>query len=250
MTTIKQRVLSGQVCAGTFLNLGSALTVELAANTGFDWLCIDTEHGAGGDGVLLSQLQAAATSSAAPIVRIAINDVALFKRVLDLGAAGVMIPYVSTVEEAKRAVASLRYPPQGIRGVAKFTRASGFATNFESYFQNANQELLTVVQIETPEAVDQAAEIARVDGVDVLFVGPLDLSVNLGITQQYDHELFRTHLRRVVEAARGAGKAAGILVTPDRAALALQDGFTFVAVGSDGAAVAAGMQSYLKLIRS
>src|SRR5579864_7331980 len=153
MKYLKQRALSGEVLAGTWLNLGSSLTAEIAGRAGFDWVLIDMEHGAGDQHSLVHQLQAIDTTKAAGIVRIAWNEAPRFKRVLDQGASGIMVPYVSTAEQAKLAVAAMRYPPQGIRGVARSNRAAGFGQDFATYFAEANDNLLTIVQIETSEAV-------------------------------------------------------------------------------------------------
>ena len=157
-----------------------------------------------------------------------------------------MVPYVSTVEEATDVVRGMRYPPHGVRGVAASTRAAGFGANFDDYFGRANKDLLTIVQIETQQAVENAADIAQVDGVDVLFVGPLDLSVNLGCPKQFDHPRFRACLASVVEACQQHGKAAGILTNLERAERDLDDGFTFVAIGSDSLAVSTGLQRFFR----
>ena len=216
----------------------------MAGRAGFDWLLLDREHGAGHEETLLHQLQAIDTTPACPIVRVAWNDATRIKLALDLGASGIMVPYVNTAEEARQAVAAMRYHPQGTRGVARFTRAAGFSMEFDTYFAEANESLLTIVQIETVEAVLHAEEIAQVEGVDVLFVGPLDLSVNLGIPQQLSHPDFRQAIRRVISAAKRAGKAAGtLLANADQIAPAIADGYTFIAVGSDGGLVANGLKN-------
>ncbi len=243
INSIRQRVLNGDLLAGTFINLGSSLTAEMAAQSGFDWVLIDIEHGAGDHESLVHQLQAVGGTPAAPIVRIASNEPPRFKRVLDMGASGVMVPYISSVAEAEQAVASMRYPPRGIRGVAKLNRGSGFGVDFEDYFARSHELLTTVVQIETREALDCIDGIAAVDGVDVLFIGPLDLSVNLGIPEQFDNPKFSDARRKVASAARRAGKAAGILLlNPAQVEATVQAGFTFIALGSDGGLVANGMQ--------
>lgn len=242
--SIRERVLNRELVAGTFLNLGSTITAEIAGSSGLDWVLIDIEHGSGDLEGLVLQLQVVSGTPAAPIVRIANNDPPRFKRVLDMGASGVMVPYVSSPAEAEQAVAAMRYPPRGIRGVAKLNRGSAFGRDFDEYFARAHELLLTVVQIETREALDSIDAIAAVDGVDVLFIGPLDLTVNLGIAQQFDHPDFLNARARVAEAARKAGKAAGILLlSPDLLQPTVDDGFTFIALGSDGGLVAAGMQN-------
>lgn len=246
MKFIRERVLNGEIMFGIGANLGSSLTVEMIGAAGFDWTWIDCEHGAGGYSELIGQIQAAGIYDSAPVVRIAWNEAPRFKRVLDLGAAGIMVPYVNTAEEAAQAAAAMRYPPQGVRGVARFNRACGFGQGFDDYFQNANRQLLTVVQVETRQAVQNAPAIAAVEGIDVLFVGPLDLSVNLGIPQQYENPDFLCALDAVADACKNHGKAAGMLV-PSLTYLedVIGRGFTFLVVGSDGGIMAGGLKTIL-----
>ncbi|HVU36386.1 MAG TPA: aldolase/citrate lyase family protein [Opitutaceae bacterium] len=246
----RQRVLAREWVCGTFLNLGSPMTVEIAGLVGFDWVLIDHEHGPGGEDTLLHQLHAAAATPTFPVVRIAANETPRFKRVLDQGAFGVMVPYVSTAAEAKAAVNAMRYPPHGIRGVAKFNRGAGFGADFEEYYAHAHERLLTVIQIETPDAVTNAAEIAALDGVDVLFVGPTDLSYNMGIRDQLESAQFKNALQQVSAAAKQHGKAAGILVhNASLVPMCRELGYTFVALGSDGGGVRASLQSYLAALK-
>jgi 2-keto-3-deoxy-L-rhamnonate aldolase RhmA len=243
MNWIRDRVLARELLAGTWLNLGSGMTAEIAATAGFDWVVIDLEHGSGDHESCLHQLQAVAGTPAAPIVRIAWNEAPRFKRVLDLGAAGIVVPYVTTAEEASQAVSAMRYPPQGVRGAASLNRASDFGQSFTEYLATANEKLATVLQVETEETLACVGEIAAIDGVDVLFVGPLDLSVTMGIPQQFDHPRFRAALKKVAEAARNHGKAAGILLnSPDQVEQTVADGYTFIGLGSDGGVLASGMR--------
>jgi len=247
---IRQRVRAGELLAGTFCNLGSSLTVEMAGRAGFDWVLVDLEHGAGDQAALLHQIHAAGCTPAVVVVRVAWNDPVRFKRVLDLGPAGVMVPYVETQEEARRAAAAMRYPPAGNRGVAKMNRANAFGRDFTEYFRTANEGLLTVVQIETVAALEHAEEIAAVEGVDVLFVGPLDLSISLGIPGETAHPRFRAALEKVARAARGAGKASGILAASKAEIGPLVElGYTFVALGSDGGFVAGAMNEAAEAFR-
>lgn len=247
----RRRVLAREWLTGTFLNLGSPMTVEIAGLAGFDWLLIDHEHGPGGQDTLLHQLHAAAATPAFTVVRIAQNETPRFKRVLDMGAMGVMVPYVSTAAEAKAAVAAMRYPPHGIRGVAKFNRGAGFGGDFDDYYAHAHERLLTVIQIETPEAIRNIEEIAAVDGADVLFVGPTDLSYNMGIPDQLESPAFTAVLRKVSDAAKQHGKAAGILVHNSALVPKVRDlGYTFTALGSDGGAARAGMLGFVAALRA
>jgi 2-keto-3-deoxy-L-rhamnonate aldolase RhmA len=226
---------------GTFLSLGSPLAARLAAQLGFDWVLIDLEHGACGEETLPSLLLAVEGTDCAPIVRVVSNNQDSIKRALDLGAVGVMVPYVSTAKEAAAAVAFTRYPPAGRRGVASSTIATGFGLWTDQYHRSAPDDVLTIVQIETREAVENAEAIAAVDGVDVLFVGPLDLSFNLGCPSQFDHPDLLAATNRVIAACRQANKAAGILSSIERIKGHCEQGFTFVAVGSDAGALRDGL---------
>ncbi|MBW1961828.1 MAG: 2-dehydro-3-deoxyglucarate aldolase [Deltaproteobacteria bacterium] len=244
MQFIRDRVLKGEVMFGIGAFLGCGLTVEMIGAAGFDWTWIDCEHGAQDYSELIHQMQANSIYRAPAVVRIAWNEAPRFKRVLDLGAAGIMVPYVNTAEEAELAAEAMRYPPDGVRGVAKFNRACGFGQNFSDYFSKANENLLTVVQVETRKGVENADEIAAVDGVDVLFIGPLDLSVSLGVADNYEHPEFLESMDRVAEACKRHGKAAGILVPRlDYLESWIAKGFTFLVVGSDGGCVANGLKN-------
>ncbi len=246
----RQRVLAGERLGGTFLNLGSPFTVEIAGCAGFDWLLIDHEHGPGGEDTLFHQMQAAAATPAFAVVRIAANETPRFKRVLDAGAGGVMVPWVNTAAEARAAVNSMRYPPRGIRGVAKMNRACEFGATFDDYFAHAHERLVLMAQIETAEAVKNVAEIAAVDGVDVLFIGPMDLTTSLGIQGQLGHPDFRAAVKKTGDAARAAGKAVGILLlNPADMPLCEEFGITVIALGSDGGHVNAGLRSSAAAIR-
>ena len=247
----RKRVLAREWLIGTFLNLGSPMTVEIAGLAGYDWLLIDHEHGPGGQDTLLHQLHAASGTPAFPIVRIAQNETPRFKRVLDMGALGVMVPYVSTAAEAHAAVQAMRYPPHGIRGVAKFNRGAGFGGDFEEYYAHAHERLLTVIQIETVEAINNIDAIAGVHGADVLFVGPTDLSYNMGIRDQLESQTFTDALRQVSAAAQKHGKAAGILVhNPALVPKVRELGYTFAALGSDGGAVRAGLLGFAAALKA
>ena len=244
MHFIKKQVLSGRFMAGAWCNLASGITAEMAAGAGFDWILIDQEHGPGDSMTLLQQIQAVGTRPCAPITRIAWNEMPRFKQALDLGSAGIMIPYVETAEDAARAVSYMRYPPAGMRGVASSPRATGFGTHFDTYFEEANHELLTITQIETARAVQNAAEIAAVDGVDVLFVGPMDLSISVGLPGKFDDPDYRAILAKVASAAKDCGKAAGILLPSTQLLeLVYEMGYRFIAAGSDGGMVVQGMKN-------
>lgn len=237
---LRARIRSGEATIGTFLNLGSPLAAEACALAGFDWLLADLEHGGGGEDSLIGQLLAAETHRVPVIVRVESHERIRAGRALDLGAGGVMFPRLDTDEQAVLAVTHLRYPPKGDRGVATYNRACGFGMRLDN-LDTANDSILCVVQIESARALENVEAIAMVDGVDVLFVGPRDLTSALGVAGRFDAPEYREALARVVAAARSAGVAAGILVADsEHAAAFLREGFRFVAVGSDSTFVAAG----------
>jgi len=238
MKNLRARVLDGDTLLGCFLNLGSPLTAEMVGQAGFDFVVIDLEHGSGSEANVLGQLQALEHTGARSVIRVEGHARQRSHRVLDLGAHGIMFPRVNTAAEAGACIAALRYPPAGVRGVASMNRAAGFGVTFRDYFETHKDTLLGVVQIETVEAVENVDEIAAVDGADVLFIGPLDLSASLGILGQFDHPDFNAALDRTAAAARRHGKATGILI-PNAAIFDRFHGlgFRFIASGSDGAMV-------------
>lgn len=231
MVGIKERLAAGEALVGTFLNLGSPLAAEICGLAGFDWALVDLEHGAGTEAELIPTLQALAHTGAAPLVRVESNERPRFARALDAGAAGVMVPRVDSAADAQRAVASMRYPPRGVRGVAYMNRGAGWAADAPE------RDALCAIQIESAQAVAEADAIAAVEGVDVLFVGPSDLRQALGGP-------IDDAVASVLEAARAAGKAAGILVrSRDALEAALAQGFRFVGIGSDSLFLAEGARA-------
>jgi 2-dehydro-3-deoxyglucarate aldolase/4-hydroxy-2-oxoheptanedioate aldolase len=237
---------SGRPALGTFVNLGSPLAVEACALGGVAWVLIDLEHGGPGEEALLPQILAAEARGVVPLVRVETAERIRAGRVLDVGARGVMFPRIDTAAQATDAIAHLRYPPEGDRGVATYNRACGFGLD-NGALDRANNEILGIIQIESPEAVANAAAIAAVGGVDVLFVGPRDLSHAMGIPGQVGHPDFLDALGKVLDAAREAGIAAGTLAaTPAGAAGYVADGFTFVGVGSDSSILAAAVADAIR----
>lgn len=249
MNWIDKQRLKNELLAGTFLNLASPSAVEIVSGSGFDWLLLDFEHGSGALSELRPLLLACRGSDSCPIVRLRSVDADAVKFVMDSGAAGVMFPFVSSAAEAEQAVAAMKYPPQGARGVAGIIRATNYGRNWKNYFEESNAGSLVVVQIETAEAVESAAEIAAVDGVDVLFVGPLDLSVSLQCPGDFSPPHFVNALKKVISACEQHGKTAGILSRPEFVQQHRELGFRFLALGSDSGAIISGMHENLRAIR-
>jgi 2-keto-3-deoxy-L-rhamnonate aldolase RhmA len=236
---LRARLAAGEATIGTFVGAGSPVTAEVCAAAGLDWLLVDLEHGAGGEEQVRAVVPAAAGYGVPTVVRVESAARIRIGRVFDLGAAGVMLPRLDSVDEVAEAVRHLRYPPYGDRGVATYNRACRFGLDTGA-LDRANGEVLGVVQIESAHAVKQADEIAALDGVDVLFVGPRDLSHDLGVPGVLWAPAYVDALDRVRTAAHRHGKACGLLV-PDGATAADRraEGWTFIAIGSDTALLAA-----------
>ncbi len=244
MKDFKKRLEQGQTLIGCWLNLGSPVTAEIVGRSGFDWVLIDLEHGAGVEKDALHQLQALESTPAASFVRVESYERQRIHRVLDFGAEGVMCPRINTIEEARKFVSALRYPPEGIRGVAKMVRATGFGRDFPDYYRYQKDNILGILQVESLEVLDCLDEVAALDGVDVLFVGPIDLSTAMGISGQFDHPRFRDALKATVNAAQKAGKSAGILLLDSADFAACHElGMRMIACGADAAFVASGARS-------
>lgn len=228
---------------GLWCSLPGSYTVEALAGAGYDWLLLDTEHSPGDPLTVLPQLQAMAPYPVSAVVRPASNDPVLIKRLLDFGAQTLLIPYVQDAEQARAAVAAIRYPPRGMRGVSGMTRATGFG-RIAQYGRRAEDELCLLLQVETQEALDRLEEIAAVDGVDGVFIGPADLAASLGHIGEPGHPDVVSRIEDAIARIRAAGKPAGIL-TPDTAfaqrCIAL--GTAFTAVGVDATLLVRGAET-------
>jgi 2-dehydro-3-deoxyglucarate aldolase/4-hydroxy-2-oxoheptanedioate aldolase len=238
MSEVRSRLAGGETLYGTFLGLGSALATEACAVGGFDWLLVDLEHGGGDERALLQQ-QIAGEAHRTPIfARVESAERIRTGRLLDAGVTGVMFPRLETIEDVRKAVRHLRYPPEGDRGVATYNRVYDFGLRPEG-LTTANDSVVGIVQVESRRAVAAATEIATIPGVDVLFVGPRDLSTDLGCPGMFHHPEFEQALDQVLAAAKDAGIAAGILAGDARQAAAYAAlGFRFVGVGSDASLLA------------
>jgi len=232
-------VRSGSPTLGTFIGGASPLAAEVSAAAGVDWVLLDLEHGAGGEEQVRDVVPAAGSYGVPTVVRVESAARIRMGRVLDNGAAGIMLPRLNTVDEVAGAIRHLRYPPAGDRGVATYNRSCRFGLD-PGALDRANSEILGVVQIESAAAVGNADQIAGLDGVDVLFVGPRDLSHDLGVPGDLTSPAFIGAIEHVLAAGRRHGKACGLLVTDGTAAARrLEQGWSFVAIGSDSTLLAA-----------
>jgi len=229
----KHAIARGELQIGLWCSLCSPIATEIVSHSGFDWLLLDTEHSPNEVPDILAQLHAAQAGTASCVVRPAWNDLVLIKRHLDIGAQTLLVPYVQTPEEAKRAVEAVRYPPRGIRGITGSGRASRYG-RAKDYLKNASDEIALLVQVETREALKQIEAIAGVEGVDGVFIGPSDLSGSFGHIGNPAHPEVQEAIRDAGKRIRDAGKAAGILTAnEDEARRYIDWGYNFVAVGAD-----------------
>ena len=248
--TLRARVLAGETLFGLFLDLGSPFSAEICARAGYDWLVVDLEHGAGTEAGLVGLLQSVEVGGSTAVVRPQSGERLRIGRALDLGAAGIVIPRLESAVEAREAVSYLRYPPAGVRGVALRTRGAGMGSVAHGEVHQVDERILGIVQIESVGALREADEIAAIDGVDVLFVGPADLTHSLGVPGRFDDATYLAALRTVVEACAAHGKAAGILVYDLGVVPGLLElGYRFVGIGADGALVASGARAALAAVR-
>jgi len=247
--TFTHAIRAGKKQIGLWASLSNNYSAEVLATAGYDWMLLDMEHSPNEIPLVMGQLQALAASSTTAIVRPDWNDSVKVKRLLDLGAPGLLFPMVQSVNEAERAVAATRYPPRGIRGVSGATRANSFG-RVTDYFDRVEDETAVLVQLETKQAMDQAEEIAAVDGVTGVFFGPADIGADLGHVGQPTHPAVWEHVMPVAKKLMAKGVPVGTLVFDAKfAAQLLNDGFTFVACGSDIALLTKGAASLLAGVR-
>jgi len=235
--SLKKKLAAGKKALGLWLALGNNATAEIAGLAGYDWVMIDHEHGPGDFQSAIAQMQALAAFDTTCLIRVPWNDQVYIKRALDAGAEGIMVPMIETPDEARAAVAACRYPPNGIRGAATSSvRAADYGIREADYVANAEARLMIICQIETPKGIDNIEAIAAVEGVDMLFVGPSDISTNLGYAKQRDHPEVKAVLADVEKRIKDAGKWMGTVL---RFGLDPQDlfdaGYDIVSGGSDSA---------------
>jgi len=233
---LKQRLDAGDVVIGAQNRFGVPSIAELFGKAGFDYVVLDTEHAPQTPSGVQAQLQGLASTDTTPIVRVPNNDPDLIRLYLDMGAGGVLVPFVNSAEEASRAAEACRYPPRGTRGYGP-ARASGFGFDTD-YFDQANDNVVCLVIIETAQAVANIDEILAVPGIDSYIVGPFDLSISLGIPREFEHPRFQEAVATVLAAARKAGKPPGtdvdaIPCTAETFDGPIQEGYKLLMVDGD-----------------
>ncbi|MER7798387.1 HpcH/HpaI aldolase/citrate lyase family protein [Microbacterium sp. NPDC096154] len=242
--TLRHRLAeSDRALYGGWICSGSPVMAEIMAGAGLDWLMIDMEHGPVGLSEVQSLLQATAAYPVTTIVRVPANDAVWIKQVLDLGAQTIMVPMVSTAAEAEAAVAHASYPPRGHRGVGNALARSGRWNRVDDYLAHAAEHTSVIAQIETAQGVENAEEIAAVDGVDGVFVGPSDLAASMGLIGQQTHPDVVAAVQRAFEGVRAAGKPVGVNAFVESAARGyVEAGARFALVGADVGLAARGAE--------
>jgi 4-hydroxy-2-oxoheptanedioate aldolase len=246
----KHALAEGRLQIGLWSTLCSNIVAEIIGDSGYDWILLDTEHSPNELPGLLSQLQAMSRGTATPIVRPAWNDAVAIKRIMDIGVQSLLVPFVQNVEEARAAAAATRYPPLGMRGTAGSSRASRYG-RVTDYLKKANDEVCLLVQVETRSALDQIEAIAKVDGIDGVFIGPSDLAASLGHIGNQQHPEVQKAIESAAKRLKSVGKAAGIL-TPneEEAKRYISWGYTFVAVGADNGLLRGAADALVKKFKS
>ncbi len=230
---------------GTWTSLTDPASAEMAAGGGFDFVVIDTEHSPLGLETVANCLRGVENGGAEAVVRTPWNDPVRIKRLLDLGPSGLLVPMVNTAEEAQAAVDAMRYPPEGIRGVAG-ARACDYGRSFGEYVTETHRDVTLIPQLETETAVENVEEIVAVDGVDAIFVGPADLSASLGVVGEFDHPDLHDAIETVIEAGDAAGVPVGTLgPSPDRVELLGTLDFDYMIAGTDTSHLLSGQRESL-----
>jgi 2-dehydro-3-deoxyglucarate aldolase len=246
---LKETLKAGKAAIGTFVQIGHPDVTEMLSHAGFDWLLLDGEHGPFGIETMQVMLQAMSATKTVPIIRAPWNDPVYIKRALDIGAYGLLIPLVSSKREAENVIHALRYPPVGIRGVGP-RRASRYYLDFKEYVATVDHELLTMVQIETKEAVENISEILSVEGIDAYFVGPMDLSAALGHMGDTNHPEVAETITKIVAVGKKAKKIGGIYAfSVEDIQKRIEQGFQLISFGSDSRLLMGSAQESLKKIR-
>ncbi|WP_312562691.1 aldolase/citrate lyase family protein [Anaerospora sp.] len=217
---LKDKLQNGDCLFGPFLNLCHPAVMEIAGIAGFDFAIIDTEHGEISADRAVDMIRAAKLAGISPVVRVYGNQPELISKALDIGAEAVQIPQISSRSEAQAAVCAAKFSPEGCRGANRYVRAARYsAADKAAYFAKANQETAVIIQVEGKAGMDNLAEIITVPGIDVLFIGPYDLSASLGIPGQVEHPLIMAAMNKTMDLAQKAGVAIGFFVDDARSAV-------------------------------
>ena len=245
---LREALLDRTITLGGWVQTGHPVCAEIQARLGFDWVCVDLEHGTTDIEAVANVFRALDAFECVPVARLPMNDPIWIRRTLDAGARGLIVPMVNSAEAAEAAVREAKHPPRGVRGYG-YSRANMYGIDFRTYVESANDEIAMVMQIEHRDAVENLDAILSVDGVDGVLIGPIDLSSSLGITAQFDHPDFKRALDRFLNVCEQRGMAAGMHIprpTDESVRAALDQGYTMLALGIDTVFVEEGAKASLR----
>jgi 4-hydroxy-2-oxoheptanedioate aldolase len=245
----KDKIKSGKACLGAQISMTDPAIVEILARAGYDWLVIDTEHSAHNTASMLASLQAACHTESVVLARPLRLDNDEIRRFLDLGAQGVLCPFVNTGEEAQQFVCACQYPPAGIRGYGP-RRAGAYGFDADEYFKNANDSIICIPIIESQLAVENIDAIVGRDGIDGVTIGPMDLSISLGVFKQFDHPKYLAAVQKVTDACHKFGKAMGTgCYSLDHAKRCVEARDVLVLAGGDESLLATESRRWIEVLR-
>lgn len=245
---IREKIKNKELVVGTWIQTGSPVAAEIMAECGFDFIAADMEH-TDISNECFYHIARSLGGKTAPLARVKSNNTISIRQVLDGGASGVIVPLINNAKEAEMAVAAAKYPPVGVRGFA-YVRANSWGMEFDEYAKTANDEIAVIAMIETMQAVENINEILSVDGIDAVFIGPYDLSGSYGVAGQTCHRLVTDGMNRVLEACKTKGIAAGqhiVLPTQQNISAAIEQGYTFLALGMDTVFITSGAKSCISI---
>jgi len=253
---VKSKLEAGKPALGVSISVMNPDLIRTISNSGFDWVLYDTEHGPWSIETVNDMIQRTSSLTASPIIRVVWNDMNVIKRALDTGTFGIIIPWVSSREDAERAVRYCRYPPDGLRGFGPGRAARAWGIPWEEYVKIAEEEMLIAVQIEREEAIERIEEIVSVEGVDATWLGPGDLSASMGLIGQFFHPRVIKAMERLVEACLDAGVAPGIAAGAgverfggEYVNKLIEEGFRFINIGVDMGLLSLGCRRFLERIK-
>ena len=245
---VKEKLKRGKIAIGAAITIPHPDIAEMIANLGFDWLFIDMEHAPLEVKDVQTILQAVEYTEVTPIVRVPWNDPVVIKRVLDVGAMGIIVPWVNSKEEAIKVVKACKYPPEGIRGCGP-RRAALYGLETQEYLKRIDKELLIVIQIETKKAVENINDILSVKGIDATLVGPMDLSASYGFLGQPNHPKVKEIIKRIADAHKGTNVVPGIASSINNVREHVEMGYKFINVTSDCDLIMSQGKNILKMLR-
>lgn len=235
MSLLRQALIERKLTVGSWIQTGSPVVAEILSSMSFDWIAVDCEHSAVHIAEFTEVARGINGRNTVTLARVRENDTLAIRQVLDMGAQGVIVPLINNARQARDAVSAAKYPPEGVRGFC-FARMNSWGAEFDRYAQTANEDIAVVAMIESKEAVENIDEILDVPGIDAIFIGPYDMSGSYGLTGQTEHPVIKQACQKVSAACQRHKKSAGmhiVLPTDENVQQAIQDGFTFLALGTD-----------------